>query len=141
MSRKICEIDCGATGEAFIPQSLVKGSSLIWPGRVRGNSERPLQQVVTNISLPVKIVNVNAALLGFDRNSRTPRGTERTSCHLFASGTNSGTSPPDLRLCSAPSPGCLPAHSDDTFSSIEHQLFSTSYYHSRSKICDNEVPR
>lgn len=100
MSRKICEIGCGATGEAFIPQSTIKGSSLPCSCRVRGNSGRPFQKVVTNSSLPFKIVKVNAALLASGRNSRSPRRTECTSCNLFASGTNLGTSPPDLRPCS-----------------------------------------
>lgn len=39
MSRKICEIGCGATGEAFVPQFSVKGSSLTCSCRVRGHSQ------------------------------------------------------------------------------------------------------
>lgn len=72
MSRKICEIGCGATGEAFIPQSRVKGSSLPYPRRVRGNSGRPFQKVVTNSCLPFKIVEVNAALLASGRKLTYP---------------------------------------------------------------------
>lgn len=71
-SRKICEIACSGTGEAFIPQSIVKGSSLTCPCRVRGNLARAYQKVVTNLCLPFKIVKVNAALLASGRNSRNP---------------------------------------------------------------------
>lgn len=45
-------------------------------------------------------MKVNAALLASGRNSHTPRWTQCISCNLFASGTNLGTSPPDLRPCS-----------------------------------------
>lgn len=104
MQRRLCEIGigigCGGTGEAFIPQSSVKGSSLTCPCRVRGDIGRPYRKVVMSSCLPFKIMNVNAALPACRRNSRTPRGTECTSCNLFASGTNLGISPPDLRLCS-----------------------------------------
>lgn len=95
----ICEIGCGATGEAFVSQSWVKGSSLACLSWVRGLCRRPIRKVVTNAGLPIKIEKVNAALLASIGSSHTPRGTECTSCNLFASGTNLGTPPPDLRLC------------------------------------------